>query len=244
MSHRLRWALLPVLCTTATLALTACGPTTGTDSGSGDTASSGSSAGSSATPAADRLLTGTQLKALLLPGSAVPATLKADPSGSRDTGGVLAGPSAAPVSTAKACASLNSSGWISAAGIGGASFAQSDFADAPGNMFAQEIDDFPGSDAKTVMAHLKQVFADCGSFKVEQDGTTYTAKLVHKTLSGLGDEAVQGVVTSSSWDGGETLIAVRVGRHVVTTLYNDQKSTGSADVALTKSLVTRVAAAH
>ena len=242
MSHHLRRTLLPVLCATAALGLAAC------SSGGASTAAAGSggaaSAAASSAAAGDKPLAGTALKSLLLPASAVPAHLAADPSGSRSTGADLYAPSSAPVSAAKACQSLDASSWISAAGIGSASFAQNDYDDSSGDMFAQEIDGFQGGDAKAVMAQLKAVFTKCASFKVKQDGATYTAKLSQKKLSGLGDDAVQAVITSSSWDGGETLVAVRVGQHVVTTMYNDQKTTGSAVVPLAGRLVARVEAAH
>ncbi|MFD0327953.1 hypothetical protein ACFQZC_06180 [Streptacidiphilus monticola] len=65
-------------------------------------------------------------------------------------------------------------------------------------------------------------------------------KLTQKTLPGLGDDAVEAVITSPDFDGGDTLVAVRVGKVVVTTLASDQKTTGGYGVALTRKLVARV----
>jgi hypothetical protein len=251
MSQHLRSTLSAALCAVVAATLTACssGGTTVTPGGPAGSApavgqSSAATPSAAAPGAAAGVATGTRLNLLLLPAGAVPPKLTLDAGGSRNTGNDLADASTGPAPTVKNCIALNGLSWIGATGIGSASFAQNDYTDSTGRMFAQELDAYHGTDAHTVMTRAAALFASCAHFQVKQDGTVYTAKLTHRKLTGVGDEAVEAVVTSSSWDGGSTLIAARVGDVVVTTLYNDQKTTGGADLALTKDLVKKVRAAH
>ena len=250
MSQHLHRTLLAAVCATTVLGLAACSSATQTSAvpAASTAASNAPSATTATTPAAQPdpnagVSTGTKLASLLLPSGAVPKSLKADPSGSQNSGDVFIEPSTAAVPTAKACDALGATNWITAAGIGSGSFAGNDFTDSYSDMFAQQIDAFRGSDAHTVIAHLKHVFAECATFKLVQSGTAYTVKLTTKSIPGLGDEAVQAVITSKSFSGGTTLVAARVGNRVVTTLYNDQNTTGSEGVTLTRHLVKNVAAA-
>lgn len=245
MSQHLRRSVLAGLCAAAALALTACSSAAGTSTApdGSATASGASATAASATPAA--LLSGSKLDALLLPADAIPTQLKADPSGSQNTGDGFNPPvSPSSLSTSKACNLLTGTSWINTSGLSSASFAQNDYTSSSGEMFAQEIDAFRGTAAETVMSHLKKVFKECASFTMDVDGNPYAAKVTTKELSGVGDQALQAVVTSPSLRGGTTLVAVRTGSSVITTLYNDTDSgTGSAGVALTKSLAAKVATA-
>jgi hypothetical protein len=214
-------------------------------------APSGSAAASSAAPipgpaaGTTGLPNGTKLNAMLLPATAVPHQLRLDPSGTRSTADGFNAPSSpSAVPAAKACEMLNGSAWVNVAGIGSASFAQNDYMDDAQDMFAQELDSYRGGDAKTVMANLRQTFAACHSFTTVQNGQSFPVTVALKSLPGVGDEALQAVLTSPDWSGGSTMVAARVGSVVVTTLYNDQKSTGTAGVALTEDLVKNVTAAH
>ncbi|GAA5020730.1 hypothetical protein GCM10025734_75200 [Kitasatospora paranensis] len=182
---------------------------------------------------------------MLLPAAAIPHQLKLDPSGTRSTADGFNPPSSpSAVPAAKACDMLNGSAWVNVAGIGSASFAQNDYTDEAQDMFAQELDAYRGSDAKAVMAALKQALTSCHSFTTVQNGQKFPVTVVLKSLPGVGDEALQAVLTSPDWAGGSTMVAARVGSVVVTTFDNDQKSTGTAGVALTKALVKNVTAAH
>lgn len=253
MSAPLRRIVLTALCASAALGLTACSSAaTATGSAAGAAAaSSGTSAAASATPAGDSaatpsataLPTGNKLNSLLLPASALPKGFSinsADTVNTADGYNPAAPPSA--VSTSKACDAIHGTSWIDATGLSSLSFAQNDYSDSAQDLFGQEVDGYRGDDAKTVMSSLRKVFTECADAKIKQDGAAYSAHTTHKTLAGLGDDAVEAVTTSASLDGGTTLIAVRVGDLVVTTIYNDQKDTGSADLALTRRLVANVVA--
>ncbi|TQF04813.1 hypothetical protein E6W39_24535 [Kitasatospora acidiphila] len=94
------------------------------------------------------------------------------------------------------------------------------------------------------MANLKQAITKCHTFTITQGGQSYTATITPKPLPGVGDEALEAVITSPSFTGGSTLVAARVGNIVATTYDNDQNNTGTAGVALTKALVKNVPATH
>lgn len=247
MSQHLPRTLLVALCATTAVALAGCSAATGTTTAAGDPASSSSattasapSASAAPTKASTGAPTGAKLKPLLLPAASLPAHLVLEASGSRDTGDTFNPPSDGPAPTSKNCDALNASSWISATGMDGLSFAENDYTDSSGRMFAQELDGYRGADAKTAMARVTKLFTVCGSFKSKQGSTTYTTKLTQKKLTGVGDEAFEAVLVSPTMQGGATLIAVRVGNVVVSTLYNDMATTGGADLALTKTLVKRV----
>ncbi|WP_033355810.1 hypothetical protein [Kitasatospora aureofaciens] len=256
MSQLLRRATLIACSATAVLGLAACGPdnanpssTASAPTASAPTASAGaaSSTASAPGPAASTagLPDGNKLNALLLPATAMPPKFKLDPSGSQSTGdGAIppASPSAVPAD--KACDMLNGTGWVNSAGIIAASFAKNNYVDEAQNMFAQELDAYRGNDAQTVMANLKKTLTACHTFTVTQDGQNFSATVTLQSLPGVGDEALQAVITSPEWTGGSTLVAARVGKVVVATYDNEQSNTGTAGVALTKTLVKNAASAH
>ncbi|TDU05068.1 hypothetical protein EDD99_3561 [Streptomyces sp. 846.5] len=255
MSAPLRRIALTALCATAALGLTACSSSS-TSASSGSTAgaaaaSSGTAGAASATPAGDSAATpsasapptGKKLNSLLLPASALSKGFSIDSAGTVNTGDGY-NPSASPstVSASKACDAIQGTSWINSAGLSSLSFAQNDYTDSAQDLFGQEVDGYQGNDAKAVMTALRKVFTECANAKIKQNGTAYSAHTTHKSLTSLGDDAVEAVTTSPELAGGTTLIAVRVGDLVVTTIYNDQKNTGGADLALTRRLVTNVSA--
>jgi hypothetical protein len=240
MNQYLRRALGATLCAGASLALTACGPFD--SSAGGGTPTVGAAATSQAPDPTAGLPKGPKLAGWLLPASAVPK-LKVDPSGTQDSGDVYGEPTTAALSKEKACALFGETSWISAAGLGSASFAQSQFVDSYSNMFAQEIDSFQGDGAATVLASLRRIMAQCATFKLPIDGKSATAHLKIEKVSGLGPDALHAVITMPGYNGGTTLVAARVGKLVVTTLYNDQVGVGQAGVTLTQRLVKGLPAA-
>lgn len=256
MSAPLRRIALTALCATAALGLTACSSTStstssGSTAGAAAAASSGTAGAASATPAGDSAATpsasappnGKKLNSLLLPASALPKGFSIDSAGTVNTGdGYNPASSPSAVSASKACDAIQGISWITSTGLSSLSFAQNDYSDSAQDLFGQEVDGYQGNEAKAVMTALRKVFTECANAKIKQNGTAYSAHTTHKTLSGLGDDAVEAVTTSPDLSGGTTLIAVRVGGLVVTTIYNDQKNTGSADLALTRRLVTKVSA--
>lgn len=219
------------------LALAACS----SGSGTGAAPSTGSSPAAKTSAPADPnagLLTGRKLKTLLLPASSMPRGFKESPDGAVNTGDTFTPPSSGPVPAGSACNMLTSTSWIRAAGIGSASFAQNDYADGSTGQFAQEIDDFRGAGARAVMSRLNTVFRGCAAFKGKSDQGTFPVKLRTSPLPGVGDEAFKAVMTSSAWQGGETMVAARVGNSVVTTFYSSSGSdNGAAVVPMTKRLV-------
>lgn len=199
------------------LALTAC------SSGSSDSSSSSSAdAGASAQAAKAKdpnagLATGTQLKKALAPASAFPAGFTREADGASDSGGQFLSPSSRK--TAKPdCTKLESTSWIQVTGYeGGVSFAQDDYANKDKTEeTAQEIDEFQGTTAETVMKQLRSVAAECATFTDTQAHAK--VKVTGKATTGLGDEAYTMTVTSPTWQNGTTLVAARSGRGVVTVL--------------------------
>jgi hypothetical protein len=73
---------------------------------------------------------------------------------------------------------------------------------------------------------------------------------VHSTLTrsrlhGAGDEAIKAVIVSPVFQGGETLVAVRMGSHVITTLYSSSGSDlGSPAVGYARQIAHRLQAAQ
>lgn len=203
----------------------------------------GHAAARGAGPTAKRtVLTGTRLNAMLLPASAMPAGMRLEPDGTRDTGEGTAPVSSAPVKPGELCGTLLQTSWVRVAGIGSATFAQNDYADAGHtNEVAQEIDVFHPGEAPRVMTGLRRAFAGCRSFVQRSSGMVFRVKLVPGTVRGAGDEAVKAIVTSSAWDGGTTLVAIRQGDAVVTALYSSSHhDKGAAVVTMAKTIAGKV----
>ena len=74
------------------------------------------------------------------------------------------------------------------------------------------------------MANLRKLFASCSKFKTTTSGTPTTVKVAAKAGPRVGDDSVKAVLTSPVWQGGTTLVAVRVGKAVVSVLYSSPKS--------------------
>jgi hypothetical protein len=249
MSHQLRRTALLVPVTAALLGLAACGPTSSSGSSAGSAAASApASASGTPIPGANAgtagLPNGNKLNTMLLPASALPQTLRLDPSGTKSTGDGFNPPvSPSPVAAPKACDMLNQTNWSDAGGGSYASFAQNDYMDDSQDMFAQDVSAYRGNDAAAVMANLKQVLVSCHTFTTSVNGQNLTETTTLKPVSGLGDDALEAVITSPDLSGGVTLVAARVNNIVVSTLDNtvkDGEGAGSAGVALTKTLVQNV----
>ncbi len=203
-------------------------------SGCGTSPSQASPSRRASTPApapSEVLLTGTKLRTLLLPASAVPAGFTLDAAGARDSATTVMADTAASVPAAKACPMLMSSAWIMAAGISGATFAQNDYLDASRtSQYGQEIDTFHGSDAQQVMARLWSVFGHCATFSYTYRGMTGTVTATRSALAGAGDEAIRLTMVTPIFQGGDTLVAIRVGRSVVTCFYSSASKDRGASV--------------
>lgn len=193
-------------------------------------------------PAAERVLKGTALQALLLTADALPKGFERNPEGTRDSGEVVASASAAPMPPNEVCGALGTTGWIRVAGIGSAAYAQSDYVNADRTKeIAQEIDTFHGDDATKVMAALKNVFATCKTFTDASNGRTAKMNLVASPLSGADLPGIKAVLTTPGFEGGMTLVAVQVGNAVVTLLYSTgDKDKGADAVRLAKKIAENV----
>lgn len=215
--------------------------------GCGGDATTHSSAGSEAAPATStaKVLTGTKLQSLLLPASTIPKGFQLNTDGARNTGNAVAPPSSTAVAPGKICGMLEQTSWIRASGIGSAAFAQNDFGDAGHtNQFAQEIDTYHGDDAQKAMSGLRKAFAGCTAFTDKSNGMTARIKLVRSALPGAGDEGIKAVATSPAWQGGMTLVAIRVGSTVVTAFYSSShKDKGAAAVRMAKRIAKNVQSA-
>lgn len=238
-----RTALLAACSATVLLGLTACSP----DAAKPSAAPAASSASSIPAPNAGTagLPNGDKLSAMLLPADAVPHGLRLDPAGTKSTGNGFNPPgSPEAIPADKVCDRFKTTGWIDVTGLGSASFAQNDYMDDSQNLFGQEIDAFRGNDAQTAMASLNKILTGCHTFKTDMNGQKLPSTVKLEALPGVGDEAIQAVITSPDLEGGVTVVAARVGSMVVTTMFGDQHTTGTAAVAAAKALVKNVAAAH
>lgn len=209
--------------------------------------SSAGSPGTSASPAAKTApaLQGPQLAKILLPVSSLPSGFKADPSATRDTESQLPNDTASPMPASQVCQAFGQTSFIRAAGITTGDFAQSDFMSADQSQeIAEEIDVFTGSDAQKAMTTLWNEFGKCASFSSSSNGATTTNTLKRSKLSGTGDEAIKAVSTSPAFQGGETIVAVRTGSTIITTLYSSSGSDlGSPAVGYAQQILQRLQAA-
>ena len=92
--------------------------------------------------------------------------------------------------------------------------------------FAQEIDVFPGTTAQDVMTALAKLGTACPSYT--DSATSSTVKVSAVNGTSMGDGTVTILLKDSSWQGGTTLVAVRVGSAVVCVLNSAASGTGAA----------------
>ena len=223
--------------TSAALVTAACTTSGATSSGR----TPGSTSGANATPSpspSPTPFTGTKLKSMLV--TTVPTGFKLDAKATGDSGDALQLPSTGPVAPKSKCGSLNATSFITTTGMSGVSFAQSDYTDAKQNEISQEIDTFGPGVARTVLARIRQVFAQCAKFSYKAAGVTASEQVKVSTVAGLGDEAVRAVITAPQFIGGTTLVVARVGDNVVSAFYND--TTGSYDDGHINALVSKIVA--
>ena len=185
------------------------------------------------------LLTGTQLKAVLMPASYFPSGFKLSPGSANDTGASYIAPSTSKPS----CTSLLGESWELVTGILGVSWAQNLYTDPKtSSSLSQEIDVFPGNVAEEVMTRLGSVSATCPSVTATNPKANVT--IIENSGPDLGNASFAITETSSSWTSGSTLIAVRVGTAVVT-VYSSQGTTdngSAAAIMLMKQIVTSLEA--
>jgi hypothetical protein len=205
------------------------------------TSTSASSPPASASPSASAL-NGDQLGAALLPRSDMPSGFKLDPSGERNTGASTASDTTQQVPASKECSLLTGTSWIAATGMDAGSFAQNDYINGSSTEeIAQEADAYSGGDAQHVMETLWEVFGKCSHFTVDSGGTSAATTMARSKLSGVGDQAYEAVQTSPAFQGGTTLVAIRVGNVIVTCLDSSSgNDKGSAALRYAERIATKV----
>jgi hypothetical protein len=189
-------------------------------------------------------LSGQQLTRILLPASAMPKGYKVG-SATRNTGSQLASDTAQPVPASQVCQAFTQSSYIRVAGISANVWAEGDYLNAAQtNEIFEEIDTFTGTDAQKAMATLWQEFGKCSSFSYPSNGTTASSTLKRSRLPGEGADAMKAVIVSPLFDGGETLVAIRMGSQIVTTLDSSPgKDLGSPAVGYAEQIAKRLRAA-
>jgi len=177
-----------------------------------------------ATTAAATPLSGPQLTRILLPASSMPKGYKVG-SATRNTGSQLPSDTAQPLPASQVCQAFTQSSYIRAAGISTGDWAEGDYVSPDQSQeITEEIDTFTGTDAQQAMATLWQEFGKCSTFSYQTNGTTASSTLARSRLPGEGDDAIKAVIVSPDFEGGETLVAIRMGSQIITTL---DSSTGS-----------------
>ncbi|MBO0824065.1 MAG: hypothetical protein J2P27_09425 [Actinobacteria bacterium] len=199
----------------------------------------------SASPSA-KMLSGPDLAAILLPASSMPTGYTVDASITRDSGPQLAFDTARPMPASQVCQTFKQTAYIRAAGIATGDFAQSDYLSTDHSQeIAEEIDIFTGTDAQQVMATLWQELGTCSSFSYHSNGTTVSCTVTRSRLPGEGDEAIKAVIVSPVFEGGETLVAIRMGSQIITTLDSSRgKDLGSPAVTYAEQIAQRLRAAQ
>jgi hypothetical protein len=205
--------------------------------------SSARSTPSSAAKAADKPILGKKLKTLLLPASAMPKGYKVNADGVRNSGDTVAPSSTTAVPRAQLCGSLMATSWIRASAIDSATFAQNDYSDPSLiNQVAQELDGFHPGDAQKAMKGLRTALRKCASFTDKSDQMTAKIKIVTVPLK-TGDDALKATVTTPAWEGGMTLVAIRIGDSIVTVFCSTAKDGGKAAAPMAKQLAKNLTSA-
>jgi hypothetical protein len=212
---------------------------------SSSAASSPPSAPVTATPSVTAL-SGPRLAGILLPASSMPYGYKVNLSATRNSGSQLPSDTAQPVPASQVCQVFAQTAYIRAAGIVTGDFAQSDYVNADRSQeIAEEIDIFTGTDAQKAMTTLWQEFGKCSSFSYPSNGTIVSNTLTRSRLPGEGDDAMKAVIVSPRFDGGETLVAIRMGSQIITTVDSSSgKDLGSPAVGYAEQIAKRLRAAE
>ncbi len=176
----------------------------------------------------------------------MPNGYKVNPPTTRNTGSQLPSDTAQPMPASQVCQAFMQTAYIRAAGINTGDFAQSDYISADQSQeIAEEIDIFTGSDAQKAMTTLWQEFGKCSSFSYQSNGTTVSCTLTRSRLPGEGDDAIKAVIVSPVFNGGETLVAIRMGSQIITTLDSSSgKDLGSPATGYAEQIAQRLRAAE
>jgi hypothetical protein len=220
-----------------------------TSSSSAAPSSPSSPSATTAAPSATRPagpLSGSRLAGILLPLSSMPSGYKLNQAGTRNTGSQLPSDTPKPVPASQVCAALTQTAFLRVAGIDTGDWAQGDFLSASQSQEVnEEIDIFTGTDAQKAMTTLWQEFGQCSSFSYQSNGTTAPSTLTRSLLAGVGDEGIEAVIVSPVFEGGQTIVAIRMGSQIITTLDSSSgKDLGSPAVSYAEQIAQRLRAAE
>ena len=190
------------------------------------------------------LMTGSQLKVLLLGEQDMPSGFRLNPKWAADSGGTPYPPlSATPTApSARQCDRLTGAPWLPAAGLSPTSFAANGFRDVYRNEIDQMVAVYPRAGlGESVMTNLAKLFTLCSSFTSTSSGQRMRMTLKRSAGPVVGDGSIKAVMTSSIWQGGETLVAIRVGNAVASVSYISADSDlGAGAVTLATKLAARL----
>lgn len=197
-----------------------------------------------ATPSATAL-SGAQLAGILLPATSMPKGYKTG-SAARNTGSELPSDVAQPMAASQVCQAFTESSYIRVVGIAAGDWAEGDYISADQSQeVVEEIDTFTGTDSQKAMATLWQEFGKCSSFSYQTNGTTAPSTLTRSQLPGEGGDAIKAVIVSPVIEGGETLVALRMGSQIITILDSSSgKDLGSPAVGYAEQIAQRLRAAE
>jgi hypothetical protein len=153
-------------------------------------------------------------------------------------------PSAVPGS--QQCQILSQTAWIRDSGVSTPDFAQADFLDSANTEEVnEEVDAFEdAADTQQAMTGLWQAFGRCASFTETSSGVDAKMTLTRSMISGRWT-GIKSVLLSPSYDGGETMVAIRAGYAIVTVFESSESSDdGSAAVSMAERIAGRVSAAE
>ena len=209
------------------------------------TAATASPPAAQATTPSPAALSGPQLTRILLPASAIPKGYTVG-SATRNTGSQLPSDSAQPMPASQVCQAFTQTSYIRTAGIATNDWAQADYVNAANNReIFEEADVFTGTDAQKAMTALWQQLGKCSSFTYPSNGTTASNTLTRSRLPGDGSDAMKAVIVSPLFQGGQTLVAIRVGSQIITTLDSSpDQDLGSPAVGYAEQIAKRLRAAE
>jgi len=169
----------------------------------------------------------------------------ADSSTTRYDGQALPQDVPSPLPASQECGALAQTASIRAAGINTADFAQATYANQSRTaMITEEIDAFQGADARNAMTALWHAFGLCKTFDQEYAGVAAPTSLTRSALRGTWP-GIKAVEISPTYEGGLTLVFIRVGYAIVTVLDSSTGSDdGSAAISMAERLADRLAAAE
>jgi len=224
-SHRRRLASIISTAGLIVLAVTGCGNGGSTSQVSTRATIPAATEQATSSPTSQPLPTGTKLNSLLLNKGSFPAGFSVIAANTRNTADSTSPDSPGPMPASQWCNRLTGTSWIAVGGIDSASWAQREYINsAKTETIGEEIDTFTGTDEVTVMAGLWKAFGHCKSFSQTYSGMQARTTAVRSKLPGVGSQAIKLVETSPTFLGGTTLVAIRVGNAIVTTIYSSQHS--------------------